>query len=91
MLSRARQKVRGLRTYLSAGAIGLVGGLAVLGQFDLTPLVQLFVKDDAALPLAMLFIGIFFGVLRYYTDTSAGGYLSTAQNAPAYKGVDEGQ
>jgi len=52
MLTRLREKVRGLRTYIGAGAIGVVGALGVLGQFDLTPLVQLFVKDDAALPQA---------------------------------------
>ncbi len=91
MFTRLNHKIKGLRTFLGAGAIGAVGGLALLGQFDLTPLVQLFVHNEDALPLAMLAIGIFFGVLRYYTDTSAGGYNSAYQSAPAYKGVDDGE
>ena len=91
MFARFRQKAKGLRTFIGAGALGVVGALGVLGQFDLTPLVQLFVHNDAALPLAMLAIGVTFGVIRYYTDTTAGGYQSATQAAPAYKGVDDGE
>lgn len=91
MFNRLQNKVKGLRTFIVSGAIGVVGVLSLLGQFDLTPLVQLFVHNDDSLPLVMLLIAITFGTLRYFTDTSAGGNLSAAQASPVYKGVDDGE
>jgi hypothetical protein len=90
MFDRLRNKIKGFRTFIGAGAFGVVGGLSLLGQFDLTPVVQLFVKNQSALPLAMLSIAIFFGFLRYVTSTSPGGQLSAYQCAPVSKGVDDG-
>jgi hypothetical protein len=91
VLARIKQKVKGLRTYIGAGAFGVIGGLSLLGQFDLTPVVQLFVHNEAALPLAMLGVAIFFGILRSISDTTPGGNLSAYQCAPVYKGVDDGE
>jgi len=91
VFARLRQKVKGFRTYLSAGAFAVAGIATVAGQFDLTPVVALIVKNPDSLPLALLAIGILFGVLRFYTDTTAGGYQSANQNAPAFKGVDNGE
>lgn len=91
MFTRLNQKLKGFRTFIGAGAFGVVGALGIIGEFDLTPVVQLFVHNPASLPLAMLGVGIFFGILRYYTDTDAGGYRSAYQTAPVYKGVDAGE
>ncbi len=90
MFSRLKQKIKGFRTFAGAGAFGVVGGLALMGQFDLTPLVQMFVHNPDSLPLAMLLIAIFFGFLRYITSTDAGGNMSAYQSAPVYRGVDDG-
>lgn len=91
MFDRLNQKLKGFRTFIGAGAFGVAGTLSLMGQFDLTPLVQLFVRNPDSLPLAMLFIAIFFGWLRYITNTNAGGNLSTDQTAPTFRGgVDEG-
>jgi FtsH-binding integral membrane protein len=91
MFQRLNQKLKGFRTFIGAGIFGVVGALALLGEYDLTPLVQLFVKNPDSLPLAMLGVAVFFGALRYFTDTDAGGYRSANQAAPAYKGVDAGE
>ena len=90
MFTRLKNKIKGFRTFAGAGAFGVVGGLAMLGEFDLTPLVQLFVRNPDSLPLAMLLIALFFGFLRYVTSTDPGGNLSAYQSAPVYRGVDEG-
>jgi hypothetical protein len=90
MFSRFTNKFRGARTFIGAGVFAVVGILSLLGQFDLTPLVQLFVKNPDSLPLVMLLIAIFFGAMRYVTSTSPGGYLSAYQCAPVSKGVDDG-
>lgn len=91
MFTRLKQKLAGARTFIGAGALGVVGSLSLLGQFDLTPVVQLFVHNSAALPLAMLGIAIFFGWLRYITSSTPGGYQSAYQSAPTFKGVDDGE
>ena len=91
MFDRLRKKIKGARTIAGAGALAAVGSLSLLGQFDLTPLVQLFVRNPDSLPLAMLLIALFFGIMRYYTDTPIGGYQSAYQSAPTYKGVDDGE
>jgi hypothetical protein len=70
MLAAIKTKLKGFRTFIGAGAISLVGALGLLGSFDLTPLVQVFVKSPDALPLAMLGVGIFFGYMRYISDTA---------------------
>ena len=90
MFERLNRKIKGFRTFIGAGALGLVGMLSILGELDLTPLVKLFVRNDDALPLALLGISIFFGVMRYLTDTTPGGNLSAHQGSPIYKGVDDG-
>jgi hypothetical protein len=91
VFDRAREKIKGVRTFLGAGAFVAVGALGVLGEFDLTPVVQMFVKNPDSLPLAMLGIGVFFGMLRYITTTPVGGYQSPYQSAPTFKGVDVGE
>jgi hypothetical protein len=90
VFERLNRKIKGFRTFIGAGALGLVGMLSILGELDLTPLVKLFVRNDDALPLALLGISIFFGVMRYLTDTTPGGNLSAHQGSPIYKGVDDG-
>lgn len=90
MFDRIRKKIKGARTLAGAGAIGAVGMLSLAGQFDLTPVVQLFVRNPDSLPLAMLLIALFFGAMRYFTDSPVGGYQSAYQSAPTFKGVDDG-
>ena len=70
MFAALKQKFKGFRTFIGAGALSAIGFLGLVGGFDLTPVVQLFVKNDAALPLAMLGVGIFFGYMRYISDTA---------------------
>lgn len=91
MFARINQKFKGVRTFIGAGAFGVIGIMSMLGDFDLTPLVQLFVRNPDSLPLAMLLICIFFGALRYCTNTPPGGNLSAYQSAPTAKGVDDGE
>jgi hypothetical protein len=70
MFDRLRAKVKGYRTFLASGAMSAGGAIALLGNFDLTPLIQLIVRNPETVPLAVLLVGIFFGVLRYFTDTA---------------------
>lgn len=72
MFDRLRAKIKGYRTLAASGAMTAAGSIAILGNFDLTPLVQLIVRNPDSVPLAVLLVGIFFGVLRYYTNTRMG-------------------
>lgn len=87
MHARTKQKLTSLRSFLGAGAFALVGLLGILGTFDLSPIVGLFVTDPATLPIAMLLIGIFFGVLHYYTASDT---MQIAAQRVAPKNVDQG-
>jgi hypothetical protein len=91
VFARLKRKAKGFRTFIGAGAIGVVGVLGAVGDVDLTPIVQLFVKDPAALPVVMVLIAIFFGVMRQLTDSAPGGSNSAWQSAPTFKGVDDGE
>lgn len=63
---------KGWRTLTAVAAFLVAGLLSIVGTLDLTPLVQMFVKDPAMLGVAMLGIGALFGWLRYITNSPLG-------------------
>lgn len=63
---------KGWRTLSAVAAFIVTGLLSVVGTLDLTPLVQMFVKNPEYLGLAMLGTGALFGWLRYITSTPMG-------------------
>ncbi len=78
--------MKGYRTLAAVFSFLIVGALSVVGTLDLTPLVALFVKDQAYVGVAMLGIGALFGWLRWITSTplanSGRDYVVDWANSP---------
>lgn len=85
--NKIRTRMRGVRTFLTAGAFGLVGVSNLLGGIDLAPLLRTFVSDEKQLGAILVLIAVTFAVLRYVTSTPPG---SADQDAPVKSGVDAG-
>lgn len=60
---------KGFRTLIAVLGFIICGVLSVAGSIDLTPLVTLFVKNQAYLGATMVCVGLLFGWLRYLTTT----------------------
>lgn len=60
---------KGFRTLIAVLGFIICGILTVAGSIDLTPLIALFVKNQAYLGAAMVCVGLLFGWLRYLTTT----------------------
>jgi hypothetical protein len=65
-------RVAGFKRFLASGALAVTGLVGVLASTDLTPLVQIFVRNPASVPLALCLIGIGFGVVQALTNTRPG-------------------
>lgn len=61
---------KGFRTLIAVLGFIICGILSVAGSIDLTPLIALFVKNQAYLGAAMVCVGLLFGWLRYLTTTA---------------------
>ena len=91
-----RARLVGLRTFVGAGAVALVGIAQLAGSVDITPLVHLFVKDQDQVGLVIVVLAVFFGFLRYITTTPVGVIptnepVQPPQSAPFMNyGVDAG-
>lgn len=87
---------KGWRTLTAVAAFLVTGLLSVAGTLDLTPVVELFVKDPAMLGVAMVGIAALFGWLRYITNSPLGSkepdasYMSIDSMDAARAKTDEG-
>lgn len=92
MFDTVRAKLKGFKTLIASQALTTAGVLAALGAYDLTPLVQLFVKNETYLAIAMIGLGLFFGLMRVVSNTPVGSSDTTpaGQVAPVERGVDQG-
>lgn len=61
--------MKGWRTLATAGTFVLGGLVAAAGQIDMTPVVAFIVKDPEMIGVAMVGVGLLFGMLRYLTST----------------------
>lgn len=87
--------MKGWRTLSACGAFLVTGFLSVFGSLDLTPVVEMFIRDPAMLGVAMVGVGALFGALRYLTSTPLGDsqpdpYASYAGVERVRQGIDEG-
>jgi len=77
MTGRLRDKIKGFRTFIAAGILGvpsaIVSILSAVGYVDLTPLVSLIVKNPVYVPAIMAVVAIFFAIMRSISP-GAGGH-----------------
>lgn len=77
MSTRLRDKIKGFRTFVVAGVLGvpsaIAGILSAIGYVDLSPLIALFIKNPAYLPAIMALVAIFFAIMRSISP-GAGGH-----------------
>lgn len=73
--------MKGWRTLSATGALVVTGLLGAVGEVDLKPVVALFVKEPELLGVAMVAIGLFFGLLRYLTTAPIGVPAPVAANS----------
>lgn len=89
MFDKIKARLKGIRTFLAAGAVGLVGSANLFGAIDIAPLLRYVVKDENQVGAILVVLAIGFALLRMITNTSPGA-SAPDQVAPVKSGVDVG-
>jgi hypothetical protein len=90
MFTRLRTDLKGFRTMILSGIVIASGSLMYVDQDVLNQVMQALIQNPLRLAIATIAIGMIFGWMRKISDTDVGGNLSTLQNAPIKRGVDQG-
>ena len=90
MFAALHTKLKGYRTLIGAAALGGLGLANEFNGIDFTPLVQMFVRDQHVLAVAMIGIAVFFGVTRWATTGPVGDNGTHGDDSPK-KNVDDGE
>jgi hypothetical protein len=80
-------KAKGFRTLLASGAVALVGFIQLVGVYDITPVLHLFLKNENIVGAVLIGLGIIFAALRMVTNTPA---ATPTPEAPLKATIDAG-
>jgi hypothetical protein len=92
MLAALKAKLKGFRSFITAGAVAGIGMLQLAGDIDITPVLRLVVKDENEIGVILVIVAFLMVILRSITSTPPGASAAPVeQEGPRKKSVDEGE